>query len=396
MNHSAGSMRGRRDVRNTVFVPNPEAAPPDDGASAAADIRYLPTPDEGSARAAGAAVAAVSYADYANASPIKAPAITSEERTISDTTSLHSGQSLGTLVHHPEMHEQGLNSSIVETVSTWFSGGTVSESFVVGEIALVYNASEVTADAETIRVENFHVLEKIAPNPSFVSAAGSEKGKEKAPSEDGAGQYSVALSPIMRPTPVVAFKYQLHVDPANMSAYTPVLFTPAWQIQDGQASVIVMYTLNPAFVLSAADMVPTNTSITLKNVSVSIALDPSADAGKATGAMMAPQNGAAFKRKQGLVLWRLPELVVSSGQQKLLARFVTAGPQARPGHVEAKWELPGVTASRLGISSLRGVERLNDATDPFADDGTAAASLARKWSEVPTVRRLISGRYSAS
>lgn len=389
-------MRGRRDVRNTVFIPNPEPALADEESSGPIETKRLAHREESASGAAGAGTTAALYADYANASPIKTPATAAEDRTMSDTTSVHSGQSLGTLVHHPEMHEPGLNSSVVETVSTWFSDGMVSKSFVVGEIALAYNPSEVNADAEIVRLENFQMLEKIAPNPSFVSAAASEKSKEKAFTDEGAGQYKVSLAAIKRHTPIVAFKYQLHIDHKNLSAYTPILITPAWQIQDLQASVIVMYSLNPAFVLSTSDTPSSTTSIILKNVVISITLDPSADAGRATSAMMAPQNGAAFKRKQGLVVWRLPELVVSSGQQKLLARFVTTGPKARPGHVEAKWELPGTTASRLGVSSLRGAEMWKEASDPFADDGATPASPARMWIEVPTVRSLISGRYNAS
>jgi F-BAR domain only protein len=385
-------MRGRRDVRNTIFVPNPEPPLVDDEPSAALSA----TTGLGAAGTATPGIAAASNADQTLASPIKAPAMIPEERTMSDTTSVHSAQSLGTMVHHPEMHEPGLNSSIVETVSTWFSDGTVSKSFVVGEVALAYNSTDPTATTEVIRLDNFQVLEKIAQNPSFVSATVSEKGKEKATSEEAAGQYNVTLSAVKRPNPVVAFKYQLHLDPSNLSACSPVLMTPAWQIQDAQVSVIVLYTLNPAFILSVTKTPSITTSITLKNVVVSITLDPSSDAGKATSAMMAPQIGAAFKRKQGLVVWKLPELVVSSEKQKLLARFITTGPKARPGHVEAKWELPGTAGSRLGVSVLSGSGKTKEADDPFADDGTAPGTPARVWNEVHTARSLISGRYSAS
>lgn len=304
-----------------------------------------------------------------------------------DSTSVHSSQSLGALIHHPEMHNAGLNSSIVETVSTWFSNGTVSKSFVIGEVALAYNSSDIEAASETIRLENFQVLEKIAPNPNFVTAAVSEKGKEK---DEGVGEYTVAVSAIKRSTPVVAFKYQIHLDPANPSTYSPVLITPAWQTQDAQASVIVVYTLNPAFTLGSSD----TTSITLKNVIVSVGLDPSADAGKATSAMMAPQAGGTFKKKQSLVVWKLPELVVSSEQQKLLARFVTTGPKARPGHIDAKWELSGASGSKLGVSVLSHVEKKSD---PFADEDTAVTpSTSRSWNEVTTARTLLSGKYTAS
>jgi F-BAR domain only protein len=393
-------MRGRRDVRNTVFIPNPEPPVPDDEPSVTSSPGPPIAPEAGETGHAGGGISrleAASSPDPTTVSPIKAPAVLPEERTMSDTTSVHSAQSLGTLIHHPEMHEPGLNSSIVETVSTWFSDGTVSKSFVIGEIALAYNPSRSVADNETIRLDNFQMLEKIAPNPNFVTSTSSEKGKEKAACEEKAGEYSVALSAIKRPTPVVAFKYQLHLSPSNLSTYSPVLLTPAWQIQDAQASVIVMYRLNPAFILSTTEASTTTaTSIRLKNVVVSVALEASADAGKATSAMMAPQNGAAFKRKQGLVVWKLPELVVSNEQQKLLVRFVTSGPKAKPGHIEAKWELVGSTGSKLGVSVQGGAGKPKEATDPFADDGTTPSTPAMVWNEVNTARSLISGRYSAA
>jgi F-BAR domain only protein len=388
-------MRGRRDVRNTVFIPNPEEPSPEDQPVASSTTDSLTSAGVGAAGATGNASAAAS-SEPSTASPIKAPPVIPEEKAMSDTTSVHSAQSLGAVVHHPDMHAPGLNASIVETVSTWFSDGTVSKSVVIGEVALAYNSSGSTGDTEMIRLDNFQTLEKIAPNPSFVSSSASEKRKDKATCEEVAGEYSVTLSALKRPTPVIAFRYQLHLDPSNLSAYSPVLLTPAWQIQDAQASVIVMYTLNPAFFLSASEPSSTTTSITLKNVVLSITLDPSADAGKANSAMMAPQNGAAFKRKQGLVVWRLPELLISGEQQKLLARFATTGPKARPGHIEARWELPGTTGSTLGVSALGEGGKMKEAADPFADDGTAPASPARVWNGVHTSRRLISGRYSAS
>jgi F-BAR domain only protein len=389
-------MRGRRDVRNTVFVPNPEPAMSSNEPAAEPATTTPTAPRSSPTGPIAPSISAATLEDPTTASPIKAPATIPEERAMSDTTSLHSAQSLGTLVQHPELHEPGLNSSIVETVSTWFSEGTVSKSAIVGEVALAYNGAQSTPEKETLRLDNFQVLEKVAPNPSFVTPATSEKGKEKATTEEKAGEYSVAVSAIKRPTPVVAFKYQLHLDPSNLSAYSPVLLTPTWHIQDTQASVILVYIVNPAFVVPDTLSSASTTSIILKNVLVSISLDPSADAGKATSAMMAPQNGGVFKRKQSTVVWKLPELIVTNEQQRLLARFVTTGPKAGPGQVLARWELMGMTGSRLGVSVLGGTAKEKDPADPFADDGTAPTSPTKVWNEVHTARKLMSGRYCAS
>jgi F-BAR domain only protein len=360
-----------------MFIPSP--VPP-------ADARKSSSIGATAAISTGAAAAVAGTADLA--SPIKrmeTPGTIPEDRAVSDSTSVHSGHSLAGLVHHPELHEPGLNASIVETVTTSFSEGNVTKSFAVGEIALAYNQTSEFPDAQTdtIRLENFQDLEKVAVNPAFVTAVLSEKGKERASGEDRAGEYSVMLSAIRRPVPTVALKYQLHLDEANLSAYSPVLFTPAWQIQDMQASVIVVYAVNPAFAKPS-------TAITLKNVVITVALDTSADAGRAASAMMAPAVGASFKRKQSLVVWRFPELTVDAEQKKLLARFITTGPPPKAGNIEAKWELPNIIGSGLSVSTQAG-----EASDPFADED-ASTGQAKGWNSTPCAKKLVSGRYSAS
>ena len=370
------SVRGRRDVRNTMFIPNPAEA-----------ANTIDTSNVGATAAisTGAAAAVAGAADIV--SPIKraeTPGTIPEDRAVSDSTSVHSSNSLVGLVQHPELHEPGLNASIVETVTTAFSEGQVIRSVVVGEIALAYNSSSDFPDPSTdiIRLENFQNLEKVAANPAFVTPAVSEKGKEPASAEDRAGEYSVSLSGIKRPAPTVALKYQLHIDESNISAHSPILFTPAWQIQDTQASVIVVYAINPAFTQASS-------TIALKNVVVTVALDISGGEGKAISAMMAPTAGASFKRKQSLVVWRFPELIVDAEQKKLLARFITTGPPPKAGHIEAKWELPGILGSGLGVSALAG-----ESSDPFADE-SASAGQERSWNSVPCAKKLVSGRYSA-
>ena len=64
---------------------------------------------------------------------------------------------------------------------------------------LAYNPQDLSAPfgTENIRLDNFSVLEKVAPNPSFI---------EQVPEKPG--YYSVNLSNITKTT--VAFKYQVH------------------------------------------------------------------------------------------------------------------------------------------------------------------------------------------
>lgn len=381
-----GSTRGRRDVRNTVFMPNaPDLTSSSGGMSNTAVIGT----GTGVAGMAAGAVAGAGALDLA--SPIRqpnAPGTIPEDRVVSDSASLHSSHSLANVAQHPTMEAPGLNASIIETVSTWFTDGSINKSFVVGEVALAMNGLPED-DTETIRLSNFQILEKVAANPTFVHAAVSDKGKEK---ETEAGEYTVDVNAIRKSTPTVALKYQIHLEADIVATYSPVLVTPAWQCQQGQVSVIVMYALNPTFVSASTG------EVVLKNVVITVSLDTTHGT-KATSAMMSPQQGASFKRKAGAVVWRMSELKVDGTEgQKLLVRFTTATPGdavSQKGTVEAKWEYEQVgagTSQQLGVTRLVEAEA-GEETDPFADEGEAKSG--RSWGEVSTRRKLMSGRYSA-
>jgi hypothetical protein len=293
---------------------------------------------------------------------------------------------------HPDLYESGLNASIIETVNAWFSEGTVTKSFVVGELALAHNPTPgAPAESTRIRLDNFPVLEKVAANPHFVHEATNENR----------GEYEIQLGSISRPMPTVAFKYQVHLDASNPSAYCPVIFKPVWKLQENQASAIIFYTINPSFVSYPVE------SIVLKNVVLTVGLDIAAEdeatkqprdsVAHATSALMHPNQGASFRRKNSTVTWRIPELEVKApgaDDGKFLVRFSTSTSGPRKGNVEAKFELSTTASgSRLGIS------RVSDASpkevDPFADEAAQrAASTA--WQEVPTVRKLVAGKYVAA
>lgn len=396
-----GTLRGRRDVRNTIFVPNPTGPVP---TLSSAEDTLGPSPVPSPA----ARPATASTAQPQRTIP---PATIHEDNTLSDSTSIHSSQTLHSLagpISHPELRDPGLNASIVETVNAWFTEGAVTRSFVVGELALAYNAMDKTISDERIRLENFHILEKVAANPGFVTEAKntSVKGKETAGDDDDRkGEYIVSLPAISRSIPLVAFKYQIHLDTSDLSTYCPVIFTPAWNIEEFQASVIINYALNPKYVSASSS----SSSVSLRNVILTVNLDLSPEdeitkqprqVARATGAVMYPNTDAAFRRKISAVTWRIPELNVSSeGNGRFLARFSTAVSWPRKGKIEAKFEARGDDGgSRLGISSQvsKSAGREND-MDPFADDefggATAALETAPTWKEVNTQRKLAAGRY---
>lgn len=121
----AGTVRGRRDVRNTIFVP---AMPTGNSLDVTSpESQYPPSPGIAPGRAA--ALAALSSGEHTGAP------------SASDTTSIRSGHSLTNhaLVKHTESHAPGLHASIIETVSVTFENGIVKSSKINGEIALVHN-----------------------------------------------------------------------------------------------------------------------------------------------------------------------------------------------------------------------------------------------------------------
>ncbi|KAL8673137.1 MAG: hypothetical protein Q9168_002434 [Polycauliona sp. 1 TL-2023] len=349
--------RGRRDVRNTVFVPSPQ---PSDF-SGSGDSPFQPQGLFGAG---------------------KASSLSSEAPQGSDSHSIRSAHSATSLVQstakHPEMAEAGLNASVVETVSAWFSSGQVTKSVVIGEVALAHNASESGSSgrSENIRLENFPVLEKVAPNPTFVTQIPSRSG-----------EYSVNLGQISRTA--VAFKYQVHLEESNLAAHAPVVVTPSWKIEPGQASVIVNYSFNPAFVS------PAGRTVALKNVVVVINL-----ANKVAQACQSKPVGN-FSKEKSLIYWRLGEVLLdgyAETPQKLLARFSTEA-EAQPGSVEVRWEISGEAAAGLGSGlglSQSGSLKEEGGSDPFSDESSAAGSPTGAWKEVRVQRKMVSGTYMAS
>ncbi|KAL8940685.1 MAG: hypothetical protein Q9211_002159 [Gyalolechia sp. 1 TL-2023] len=348
--------RGRRDVRNTVFIPSPQS--PD--LPAPGDSPFPPPSTFGAG---------------------KASSLSSDAQHGSDAHSVRSAHSMSSLVQtsakHADMTEPGLNASVVETVSAWFSSGQVTKAVVIGELALAHNASGTTAavSTDTIRLENFPVLEKVAPNPSFIMQTPSRSG-----------EYSVNLSLISRTA--VAFKYQVHLEESNLAAHAPVIITPSWKIEPKQTSVIVSYAFNPSFVS------PATRSVTMRNVVIVINLEDT----KAQACQSKPVGN--FSKEKSLIYWKLGDMSLdgyAETPQKLLARFSTET-EGKAGSVEARWEISGDAASGLGSGlglSRSGTLKEEGSPDPFADE-SAAASPSGAWKEVKVQRKIVSGKYVAN
>ena len=298
----------------------------------------------------------------------------------SDAQSIRSAHSVSsmasTAIAHPQMRQPGLNASIAETVSATFEKSQVVKAVVIGELALQHNPSETASSSgsENIRLENFPVLEKVAPNPTFISQIPSRSG-----------EYQVNVAQVSRPS--VAFKYQVHLEDSSLAAHAPVLITPSWKIEPTQASVILSYAFNPAF------SSPMKRSVSLKNVVVFISVENA----KALSCQSKPQG--IFSKERSLIYWKLGEITLdgyAEAPQKLLARFSTEG-EAKAGSVEMRWEISGEAAVGLGsgLSLSQMGSKEEGGSDPFADESTQPSGAGR-WKEVAVHRKLISGKYIAN
>jgi F-BAR domain only protein len=252
-------------------------------------------------------------------------------------------------------------------------------------VALAYNPVDITVPfgTETIRLENFPVLEKVAPNPTFISQT-----------PEKAGEYGVNLSSIIRTA--VAFKYQVHLEDSTLSTHAPITLTPAWKHEPTKTSVILTYAFNPSF--TSAD----RGAVTLHNLIIIISFEGA----KATACQSKPVGN--FSKEKSMIYWKLGDVTLEAdgAPGKLIARFTT-DQEARPGSVEARWEIVGDNAIGLGsglqLSQLSTISSAISTTnpteaDPFADEGVApspAPSPSVAWKDVPMVRRIVSGKYIA-
>lgn len=377
----AGTVRGRRDVRNTIYVPAPTTASEGQTEGSLPGIPGSP-PLVQSFSQPNAMAALASQASIAGTS---------------DSQSVRSGHSLGNLAHvkHPEMSGPGLNTSIIETVSAIFEDGELKSTTIAGEVAFVNNPSasgeakgrpgcththieirSQQADNEIIRINNFPNLERIGPNRIFVQNS----------TPDQPDQFSLDVSHLSKMA--TAFSYRVFADEAGgpgLGQHAPLLLKPAWKPQGDKLGLLLQYQLNPSSNLTAP--------VTLQNVVLVATYE-----GRASGAQTKP-SGTHLKEKH-LIYWRLGDVTLTNDVQKIVCRIVGAeGTEPTPGHIEARWEYAtsdsagsGITISRLEDGKGKGKE-VED--DPFADESLARASpaLEQTWVNVPLSRKLVSGKY---
>ncbi|KAK3389334.1 Muniscin C-terminal mu homology domain-containing protein [Podospora didyma] len=384
----AGTVRGRRDVRNTMYMPT------------------LPVPEDSSENPFPPSPSLAASSSF-TPRPTHSATFASETSHTSDTQSIRSGTSFGgassyggiTRLKHPEMqgpgYGPGLHSSMIETVSALFQDGILKSAKVAGEIALAYNNDPSSSHPthETIRLNNFANLNSIGPNRVFV-------GDSSSPDE-----FTIDVSHLSVTSP--AFTYSVHAEnEATLASQCPLVIQPIWKPQADKLGLLLQYRLNPSSTLPRP--------VTLSNV-VFVATYEGA---RASGVQTKP-SGTHLKDKH-IVYWRLGDITLTDDWAKIICRVIgeqNAEPQ--PGHIEVRWDYGPHTATvgdsgRVGeaVGSSISVSRLVESKgkekahlesiddDPFADDkgGPLSPVLAkdtRTWADVPLVKRLVSGKYEA-
>lgn len=401
-NRKAGTVRGRRDVRHTMYIPampvpdhpeNPFPSSPSLPATASSIIRSTPPITLGSEP---------SRASHA-----------SDNQSIRSGTSYGAGSAYGGIAHlkHQDIHGPdfgpGLHSSIIETVSALFQDGEAKSVKVTGEIALSYKSDPhnlqtgmyyvtrhescpvwltVTADNQIIRLNNFARLESIGPNRLFVTSDDT--------SPDEFTINTSHLTTISTP----AFTYRVHAenDTALVSSHCPISINPVWKPQGDKLGLLLQYRLNPSVTLQRP--------IILHNVTFVATYEGA----RASGVQTKP-SGTHLKEKH-LVYWRIPELTLTDDWAKIICRVIgEQNGEPQPGHIEVRWEYTappaGEAGSGISVSRLvegKGKEKAEEQSeeeDPFADDkGPISPPLGkdgRTWAEVPLSRKLIGGKYEA-
>ncbi|KAG0649368.1 Suppressor of profilin [Hyphodiscus hymeniophilus] len=358
----AGTVRGRRDVRNTIFVPSHS-----NSLDVISPEHPLP-PSPGVVAGRAATLATLSSGDQAP--------------SVSDSTSIRSGHSLANnlAIKHPEMHQPGLNASIVETIHASTENGETKTLKINGEISLVFNRPpgdelSVTSENETIRINNFTSLDAIGENRTFIHPVSEEKPDE----------FTLALAPIST-KPMTGFNYRVHVDETNLSSQTPLLIKPTWNLsRNDRFDFIVEYRLNPAY---------STEPVTFHNFGIIARYT----GGRPTACQSKPSG--TFKAQQSCVYWRWAEMTLTNEPRKLVCRLIVAeGAMPVPSHIDAKWEMQG-SAAGLSLSRLdpgKGKDK-EESVDPFADDTIASPAPVTptgNWAEIETSRKLITGKYEA-
>lgn len=246
-----------------------------------------------------------------------------------------------------------------------------------------------STDHVTVRINNFSALSAIGPNRIVVNNVSSAQD-----------EFVLDVAHLTKPSP--SFTYRVHADDdtTSLASQCPLLIKPAWKPTGDKLGLVLQYRLNPVSTFPKP--------VTLNNVFILATYEGA----RASGAQSKPSS--THLKDKHIVYWRLGDVKLTDGWNRIVCRIVgEGGAEPKPGHVEARWDYTvpnpadegdaAVIGSGISISRLvesKGKERAveEEEEDPFADDKgplSPAPASARTWADVPTARKLASGKYEA-
>ncbi|CAK7901441.1 suppressor of yeast profilin deletion [[Candida] anglica] len=240
--------------------------------------------------------------------------------------------------HSQEQNEIGLNASIAEVINASFKDDKVIRHQLIGEVAFNYKPDEEgNSNLQPIPITIAAKFDKTIVNTQFITQ-----------NPESTSEYTIDPQSIISRT-LGGLKYLKSIDAV------PVLITQVWKFEDHQSSLLINMKLNPQYA----------TSLTLDNVVISAALNPSVDTTSA-----ASKPSGSFNKELNRITWRFPSPITLSSEkgETLIARYMTNG---------------------KGSEHESGIQLKFSIVDP-----PKTTEIFVNGSEVPSVRSLVSGSYS--
>ncbi|TIA90235.1 hypothetical protein E3P81_02567 [Wallemia ichthyophaga] len=325
------TMRGRRDVRNTMFVNDvPDDMPLGEalkmrgaGPTGATGTSASPTSPTNPFVSANAP--ATTSPPSLNPKPSIEGIATERTMSMSSTTpsltpSIQNKSTVDPFEGSDAMVE-GLKPAITENVNVLMKGGEVVKVMITGEVSLWYKPSSVSVDTPTFRLSAFEQLEKVAPNPQYLEHIA-----------DRHGEYKVNLDALSKVGKALVLKYQLYISQSQLKSYVPMLVNMKWKHEFNTHSAIVNYSLNQESSLMKKGKA-------LNGVQLLIPIN-------AKSVQSKPQGIYSPERKK--MTWMLNN-INDGNSDKILARFVVDDEQYQQQPAQLKWIFGGEITSDVDV-----------------------------------------------
>lgn len=283
-----GTTRGRRDVRNTII-------------GGVGENGILGEERESSSP------------------PVLSPPVVARQASLSsisnnpfDSPGLGSMASFAPALPSRTLAEEGLRASITETINVIMRAGEVQRLQITGEVHLSLKAVRLKTPIQ-IRLTSVESLDKIAPNPAFLTA-----------SSDQSGVYTIspeALTSSSAKGKTLIFKYQMQNLPT--SSKLPLIMEPVFSCKENETRMIL------------------NHRSDVHDIALSATFAPGANVSNVQSKPVGTWSPSTRK-----MTWNV------SGTGKIITKFTTEG-LLQPHGVSASFTKEG-TLSDLGIEIVGG------------------------------------------